>query len=856
MVRNPRLDEAVAVFVDLGWADAIYADVPTLPPGTEAQRKVALAGLCSGSWSSALVDLRSRRAEGRDDPLAEERAERASALFDAEAMLWLFAVRVGVSPSRALATMPLTFVPHDLAFTVLADRGPEFARVFVAQAPTNDNALWDAMRLVARHQLPFPERWETYSGRGYLEEWVYWLIEEGFRGGLCEIFCDRFAEHVRAAMAAGLDVSRVIPDGVARGWATRDEAVDLVLVALDTAARPTERKVWLDVWLDDLHATDDEIVGHAQTLVPVLATGDVFVVERLAPVLIAGVDDDLLADVVTVALTGRTKKARRTVLAALARRPVPGVATVEALEPVVAELAAGADQTLARAACTLAERWALVAQEPASDLVTGLWKPVPPVWQVPRFDHGDETSQALASVWRELVRRAWSEGASSTTTISSVDIVVERYLAVANAVVRHDLDGARAVLDDPVLENLEGDDPACDARPLTDPSIYHRHWCNQAALLAARARQVRERFGHVPCLLSEPSTVDLAIAPADLVVRLRAYLDAGVPASEADLFLALTRLDTNLADEAARAEIQGLDVPVVTLLWDSSGWAWYRLATAGAVVVEYLDDPMVEPAVVLGDRARLGHVYGPEPIVVPQSLRHLQPQVPRGWAVPTAADRLSGFPESHPAPLSALFPTWTGDATQMAIRTDEVYGIRGGEGLHAMVGPVVRQLVRRATPLPPGASANLLVMQRSVHPRAAADVAMAVGEAWERGLLRPGVADVALLGWAPDGCQHRLAATTQVLARLAGEGMLAVVWPVLDDLLVAATSAPRLVSGAAEVAQAIATLLPEVLHAVATGLAAPEVLTLPGIRALAARTGSSQAVKTARAVVAQLPRGS
>ncbi|MCL2468481.1 MAG: hypothetical protein FWF02_13290 [Micrococcales bacterium] len=106
----------------------------------------------------------------------------------------------------------------------------------------------------------------------------------------------------------------------------RDEAVDLTLVALGTARRPSDRMVWLGVWLDNLHATDDEIVAHAQVLIPVLATGDASAVERLAPVLVAAVHDDLEVDVVA-ALTAPTKKARRALLAALARRPAPGVGT-------------------------------------------------------------------------------------------------------------------------------------------------------------------------------------------------------------------------------------------------------------------------------------------------------------------------------------------------------------------------------------------------------------------------------------------------------------------------------------------------------------------------------------------------
>ncbi|MCL2091763.1 MAG: hypothetical protein FWH11_11315 [Micrococcales bacterium] len=649
---------------------------------------------------------------------------------------------------------------------------------------------------------------------------------------------DRFAEHVRAAVAAKVagygPFGRVLPGGVRRGWLDRDEAVDLVLAAMDTSTRPNDRKAWLAVWLDDLAATDAEVLARADTLVPVLASGDAAVVDRLAPTLIAGVDDDRLPDVVTAALTAPTKKAQRTVLAALARRPAPGPDALTVLAPMVTGLDVGQDKTSAKAVQQVVDAWGLAAPPPEFVSVQGLWQPVPPVWQVPRFDHGDETPESLVHAWKELASRTPSNLAAvtggRTTSISSVDIVVERYLAVANAVARHDPDRARAVLKDRFCVTW-GDDPALVARPLTDTSLFSRYDCNQTALLDARARQVHERLGRVPCLLAEPSTVDLAVTLPDLVTRLQTYFDAEVPASEADLFLALTRLDTTTIDNAARAEIESLTVPVVTLMWDPDGWEWYQLGFAGAAVVAYLSGPVVEPAAWGCAKAP-----GSDPLVLPKSLQRFP-------------NRLSGLPESHHAPLSALFPTWTGDLTTMAIRTHDVRGVAGGRGLFDMVGPVVRQLVRRTTPLPPGAAANLMIMQRSVHPRAAADVALAVREAWQRGLLRPGVPDASLLDWAPDGYQHRLAATVQVLAQLADEGMLAVVWPLLDDLL-QGSSPP---TGATQVVKTIAVLLPEVLHAVSVGTADPDVLALPNVRALAARRGTSRTVTIARQIVADLP---
>ena len=190
----------------------------------------------------------------------------------------------------------------------------------------------------------------------------------------------------------------------------------------------------------------------------------------------------------------------------------------------------------------------------------------------------------------------------------------------------------------------------------------------------------------------------------------------------------------------------------------------------------------------------------------------------------------------------ATFPTW-GDAAGNAIGAVSSESAGSGLGL--------RQLVRRATPLPPGLAVNLLGAQRSFHPTAAPDGTTAVLEAWERGLLRPGVADVRLLDWAQT--PSNLAALARACGELATEGLLSVVWPVLDDLLLASLRAPRMLAGTAEVVETVQSLLPSVLAAVSSGAADASALHLPGARALAARAGSSRAVTVARAVTAQLP---
>jgi hypothetical protein len=164
----------------------------------------------------------------------------------------------------------------------------------------------------------------------------------------------------------------------------------------------------------------------------------------------------------------------------------------------------------------------------------------------------------------------------------------------------------------------------------------------------------------------------------------------------------------------------------------------------------------------------------------------------------------------------------------------------------------MRQIARRAAPLPPGASVNFMASLRSLTDDAAADAMLAVTEAWERGLLRPGVADIAFLDWSAS-TPSNLAALAAALEGVAADGLLSVVWPVLDELIGASLKAPRLIAGTAELAELMLSSLPEAQAAVEKGLADKTALMLPNIRALAARGGASRAVLTAKTLAELLP---
>ncbi|MCL2465866.1 MAG: DUF6493 family protein [Micrococcales bacterium] len=821
MPKNPHLDEAVSIFTELGWADATHDDVPTLPLGTPAQRKAALAGLRSGDWVVDGVEHVRGRPVFRDLTGVDN------------SMLALFAIRLGVGLSRTVALLdkvrtsdvhPKAGASGAVFAEVVGQRGPVFTEKLVERMARSERLVWQHGRalvyLVAAHQLPVPTHlpyltaWIDVAGRVLSDDpWddaddrSRWPITDSGLDGVKpavpaaapdSVVAGRFADHVQAALTVDVRASQVLAKGAARGLLERAEAVELALVGMDAATRPSTRKAWMGVWLDALAATDEEVVGRADVLVPVLATGDSTAVARLGPVLVTGVDDDMLADVVTAALCGpTTKKARRAVLEALAARPRPSTADV--IEPQVTQLAT--DQSLAKAVTAVVERWGLTASTP--DVVQGWWRPPPPVWQLPRFDRGEVSVDAFVALNAELFRRAsatWSGGVRQ-----AVDVAVEQFLALANELSRRG-QGAR------LRSALAGGAATSGAVSWSHGRVSEKR---NAYLLEARDQAVFAHLGKVPCLLSEPSWVDLRIDPADLLTRLHQYAQEGAKVVHADLFLALARADVSTVDPGLLAALDEVHVPVV--LWDGK----VAPTAAGPAVRRYLVDPYRDPGVELaadgrwtsGRRAR------------PASLDELGARL--------------GYGLDNGAWLS-VFPGW-GDSVWGVVRA----------GADDDIGVVLRQAVRRADPLPPGAAVNLLAVQRSPHPAAASDVGAALVEAWERGLLRPGVPDARYLDWTT--APKTFAATARTLGELAAEGLLAAVWPVLDDMLVLAASAARMPAGTAEVVQTVHTLLPEVLAAVTSAVASPDALDLPGIRAIAGRPGSSQAVTTARQVVAQLP---
>ncbi|MEJ7647689.1 MAG: hypothetical protein WKF57_01380 [Nakamurella sp.] len=828
MTAQP-VDDAIAVHRELGWDRLTLQQLPTADLGTADQRRRARAGCRSGVWADW----------GQTSPNNWGMVNHLGSV-DLPRFV-VFAIRMGVDARRAASILDLADVPADVLFPVLLERGPAFCTQFVERVSTSRRRMNDwtptkwgtvTVRVVAELRLDIPDNEE------YLQDWAgcaYLALTPRQPGETLtwsrmtippeEAVTPRFAEHVRASVAAGLQLTGpLLPAcqlGLGRGLLERQEMVDLSFAGLDRARRPGERAAWVTFLVDDLRITDAEILERAEELIPALATGSREVVEQFGVVLLARAPDELLVDLVASALPAVTSRRLRTLIVdTLAARDRPDPAVVKDVADVLAGFDEKAIPPKSRAA--LESAWAMGTVEPAPvPDVQATWRPTPPVWSVPRFETGPATPDTLTEPVRIVVAAAPNTMAWTAES--------ERVLALIVGCAAQDVAATRTALrgvPDTLAPGLRR-----VAAWVRGESI-DEDWSDRM-LSGARESAVMDCLGELPCLLSEPSWDDLRIDAADLAQRLGRYASAGVDACEADLLLALARLDFRTITPELRAVLE--DSPVGVRLRDGTrrtgrGKWWKRLGgaapgAAGQLARLWLQEPIPEP-VLINHGGTL-------------AWRPVRPAIP-----PALQEHFSRFIDKlhYPAFPFWEFPTWS----------DAAMGCFGSEWqTDSGEGPLLRQLVRRGETLPPGASINLLGAQRNPHTLAAADTQQAVVDAFDRGLLRPGGADVRYLDWSDS--PRNLASFGTAMRELAEVGLLSVVWPVLDDLIALSAAASTVLSGTEVLADVVLALLPSVRAAVESGLIDSSVLALPGVRNLAARSGSGLAVRAAREIVAGLP---
>ena len=799
---SSRIEKAVEIYRALGWEDASAEEVLNLPAITSDQKRTALAGLKSGDWF---------------DYKETDNGWEMVKIVDTDLnRLALFAIEVGVDARRAADVLRTA---DDTALEIISRRGAEYAADFITFACTARRRMWEhslsafgnlAVRLVDRFQLKVPESIE------YMKDWSACAAHAlGLAAELqfqkpadlpdLALISRRFAEHIRVGATLNMPVTgpfgQVFPEGCQRGWIVRSEALSLAFAALDSSLRPGDRKVWIRI-LDQLGLKDDEIIRRTESLIPLLACGDSPVIERLAPVLIEKADEDRLTEILLAAFSGKVKKTRQLLLKSALKRNCPS--DKETLGEWLSLLAADSDKATAVLVRKLMEKWQISVQSADEKAEPqGLWQRMPKLWQIPDFAVGEVTPEHLTELAVTLSNRS----------AFVHDIVTERFLALTNQLAQTDPQNVKLS-----LAGLQTADFPLLSHTLKSwckdemPSIVIDSGDMPTGLLSARIYQVCRNIDKVPCLLSTPSFDDLSIRLSDLVSRLEQYQREKADILEADFQLALTRLDIAGKTAADVKALGKLDLPLIGLPM-----------TAGEAVLRYIKEPIPEPSLDLKKLA-----YWRRPISRPEWMKIFPDRFDLGW---------------NSEELFSIFPLW-GDYALSGIRWDsEVYH---GQGL------ILRQAVRRRQPLPPGASVNLLAAQRSNLPDEAENVAIAAIEAWQRGLLRPGMADIAYLDWQ-SGEPTNLAALAAAFDTIAGDGLLAVVWPLIDDLVAVSLRAVRLLAGTAELVKMAEKYLPEAKAAVEKAIAEKSVLDLPAIRALADKKGNSIAVTTAKALVKGLP---
>lgn len=806
-VAPPKLRKAVEIFKELGWDDAEIADAPTLPLGTPEQQELALKGLEKGSWKKWVDDSYS----GTTYDFVQVN----------HAMLALFAIRCGVSAKRAVWLLDFAAVREwPTAALCVAQRGVKYAREVVAAVEksdrwihSNSGGVWDSRTLsfllvVDDYGLDL----EVPAYPNYLEDWAriiayvfYGCEARYFRSGddlipSKEVLLSSLRAHVEMAVEQGVPLwgalGYALRAGLENGVFTRDEAISYVVAAVNAPARPSEHRRCVELLCADLAITDDEIRAHAETLGALISSGDAVLIDAVGARFFDVAAAAQATEVAVGALYASTQKAQLVVLQGLSAR---GDLTEELLAPLaprLQELAGARNKQVVKLASSLLNQ-AGEQLEPATPLnemeaPTVTWVPVPPVWEVERFEVEHVDVDALVAAQQATSPDKYDSG-------PSYDIELEQFFAILVALAHKDFQSAQRYIDSqtdhdaPYIRTV-GSDPVGD-----------------------RGFAVWYNVGSFPMLLSQPSFVDLRITPEDFFARLEIYREAGVPVSSRDLLLALCRLDVRGHDlhELIR-RVREFPLP---LRW--FGDEEY-LGTVADVVEEYLCEEEF-----------LATVW-PETGLIDSN---------GGFAVPRALERLVKHGSVHYFTFYEpfIFPL-------MGDGFFKEFGATGHSTFQgACLAAVAKQLARCSTPLSPGIAMNLIAAPRLNAKGKAVGLDEAIRAAWRRGLLIPGVADINSIGWKnPVKSFHGL---DEVFRDLAHDGMLALVWPLMNDILVAASQAVRPHKGAGEIAELTVELLPSVKQAVEAGVADPHVLELPGIRAFGTRKGSSRLAEAARAAM-------
>ena len=829
-----KLERAVEIYRSLGYEETAYENILSLGIGTKEEQGIAREGLKSGEW----VQIKQ---------LSENSYGFAPVIDVDLKKLAVFALRIGVEAKRAANVIGRG---DEISLQAIMARGENYAIRFISAAESGNRRAWEhslsvlgmlCLKLLHRMNLPIPESVE------YMKDWAAassvillgakkdYLFDDSFTLEKEEIL-RRFVEHIEKGISLNMPATGPFPDllffGVENHLLSKEAAKEYIFDALYIAKRPGDRKAWVEL-LDKLGCTEKDFMDRAENLIPILGLGESPLIERFAPVLIENISEELLYPVLISCTSAKVKKTKKMLLNSVLKREKPKSANdfAEWLSLYLQD----EDKSIACLAERLALSWGLaLEQEESTKELQGLWRESPKLWEVPRFCLGEGTAESLTDMVALL----------SDRKECVEDLLFEQFLALANHIAYKNPEEAKISLagipnsDSGTLWALGRWARGIEMRPVEESR--QRFWQGEKEivkieyreLLTMRRELLFRTMGQWPCLLSTPSYEDLSISVEDLLERLSLYrAEKFSYVSEPDLQLALTRLDmetfskediSKCKEERSKCveKLQELDLkiqlPSGEFLQDEEG----KDIMLGELITAYLQDSYVEPDFFPGETP-----YWKVELKMPESLK----------ALPY---RLS---YSHNA-LFSIFPNW-GDYSLTAVHRDfEVYH---GQGI------ILRQLARRRKPLSKGALMNWIAVFGKLSDENAEDALKANREAWERGLLLPGIADISYLDWS-GGELSNLANLAAAMDFMANEGMLSLVWKAACDAVEQSLNSPRILAGTAELVKFLRDYLDEVILAVEKKLASKEALEMKPIRILAGKSGSSKAVSYAKEILEKL----
>ena len=829
-----KLERAVAIYRSLGYEETAYENILSLGIGTKEEQAIARDGLKSGEW----VQIKQ---------LSENSYGFAPVVDVDLKKLAVFAVRIGVEAKRAANVIGRG---DETALQAIMARGENYAAHFISAAESGNRRAWEhslsvlgmlCLKLLHRMNLPIPDSveymkdWAAASSVILLRTKKDYLFDESFTLEKEEIL-GRFIEHIEKGISLNMPGTGPFPDllffGVENHLLSKEAAKEYIFDALYIAKRPGDRKAWVEL-LDKLGWTEKDFLERAENLIPLLGLGESPLIERFAPVLIENISEDLLYPVLISCTSAKVKKTKKMLLNSVLKREKPKSADdfAEWLSLYLQD----EDKSIAGLAEKLALSWGLVLeQEESNKALLGLWRESPELWEVPRFSLGEGTAESLTDMVALL----------SDRKECVEDLLFEQFLALANRIAYKNPEEAKMSLlgipnsDSGTLWTLGRWARGIETKPVEESR--QRFWQREKEivkieyreLLTMRRELLFRTMGQWPCLLSTPSFEDLSISIEDFLERLSLYrAEKFSYVSEPDLQLALTRLDmetfsqediSKCKEERSKCveKLQELDLkiqlPSGEFLQDEEG----KDILLGELIAAYLHDPYVEPVFFPGETP-----YWKVELKMPESLKGLP-------------YRLS---YSHNA-LFSIFPNW-GDYSLTAVHRDfEVYH---GQGI------ILRQLARRRKPLSKGALMNWIAVFGRLSDENAEDALKANREAWERGLLLPGLADISYLDWS-GGELSNLENLAAAMDFMANEGMLSLVWKAACDAVEQSLNSPRILAGTAEIVKFLRDYLDEVILAVEKKLASKEALEMKPIRILAGKSGSSKAVSYAKEILEKL----